>query len=220
MTKPFLTSLLVSSASPDSFDLNNSTKSTEQEITGEVLLRLDTDMLKNEIGIRALGKRLRVASSITDLRQCPISSPSNSSITKTPLPPSSFRHASSSSLNLLSRKQHHSQSYHSLPEILDNYSSWKFPADLFDGPSAEIGSSSTHGSGIGLEIPFTINEDVPMSFETSSSLSHGHSSCNRAVSHNFFLFLVDSFADISVYGRADITRRHLGRSGIVVRGTL
>jgi hypothetical protein len=32
--------------------------------------------------------------------------------------------------------------------------------------------------------------------------------------------LVDSFADISVYVRADITWRHVGRSGIVVHGTL
>ena len=59
---------------------------------------------------------------------------------------------------------------------------------MFDGSSADIGSSSAHGSGIGLEIPFTINEDVPMSFETSSSLSHGHSSGNRAVSHESFFF--------------------------------
>ena len=183
MTKPFLTSSLVSSASAYPLDLNNSIKSTEQEITGDILLRLDTNLLKTEIGIAALGKRLRVASSITDLRQSSILSSSNSSITKTPPPPSSFRHASSSSLNLLSRKQHHSQSYHSLPEVLDHYSSWSFPADfMFDGSSAEIGSSSTHGSGVGLEIPFTINEDVPMSFETSSSLSHEHSSGIRPVS--------------------------------------
>ena len=53
---------------------------------------------------------------------------------------------------------------------------------MFDGSSAEIGSSSTHGSGVGLEIPFTINEDLPMSFETSSSLSHEHSSGIRPVS--------------------------------------
>ena len=92
---------------------------------------------------------------------------------------------------------------------------------MFDGSSAEIGSSSTHGSGVGLEIPFTINEDVPMSFETSSSLSHEHSSGIRPVSHeSFFFSLLDSFADISVYGRADITWRHPGRSGIVVHGTL
>jgi hypothetical protein len=147
-------------------------------------------MLKTEIGVTALGKRLRVASAITDLRQSSILCSSNSSITKTSLLPSSFPHASSSSLDLLSRKRHHSQSYHSLPEILDPYSSWSFPADfMFDGSNAEIGSSSTHGSGIGLEIPFTIDEDVPMSFETSSSLSHGHLSGNRVVSHDFFFFL-------------------------------
>jgi len=91
---------------------------------------------------------------------------------------------------------------------------------MFDGSNAEVGSSSTHGSAIGLEIPFTINEDVPINFETSSSLSHGHTSGNRAVSHDLFPSLMDSFADISIYGRADITQRHVGRSGIVVHGTL
>ena len=70
---------------------------------------------------------------------------------------------------------------------------------MFDGSSAEIGSSSTHGSGIGLEIPFTINEDVPMSFETSSSLSHEHSSGIRPVSYESFSFLYWFLLLISVF---------------------
>ena len=101
------------------------------------------------------------------------------------------------------------------------YSSWSSSAGfMFDGSSVEIGSSSTHGNGIGLETPFTINEDVPMSFETSSSLSHGPSSSNRAVSHKSFSFLLWILLLISIFIIERTSRHHLGRSGIVVHGTL
>jgi SAM domain (Sterile alpha motif) len=44
---------------------------TEQEITGDVLLELDVNLLKSEIGIMAFGKRMRIANAITDLRRPP-----------------------------------------------------------------------------------------------------------------------------------------------------
>ena len=44
---------------------------TEQEITGDVLLDLDVNLLKSEIGIPAFGKRMRIANAITDLRRPP-----------------------------------------------------------------------------------------------------------------------------------------------------
>lgn len=43
----------------------------EQEITGDVLLELDVNLLKTEIGIMAFGKRMRIANAITDLRRPP-----------------------------------------------------------------------------------------------------------------------------------------------------
>lgn len=43
----------------------------EQEITGDVLLDLDVNLLKTEIGIPAFGKRMRIANAITDLRRPP-----------------------------------------------------------------------------------------------------------------------------------------------------
>ncbi|KAF7984746.1 hypothetical protein HWV62_11697 [Athelia sp. TMB] len=46
-------------------------KFIEQEITGDVLLDLDVNMLKTEIGIPAFGKRMRIANAITDLRRPP-----------------------------------------------------------------------------------------------------------------------------------------------------
>ncbi|KAF8632449.1 hypothetical protein AX15_001885 [Amanita polypyramis BW_CC] len=40
----------------------------EQEITGDVLLELDANLLKSEIGIMAFGKRVRIANAIVELR--------------------------------------------------------------------------------------------------------------------------------------------------------
>lgn len=47
------------------------TRDTEQEITGDVLLELDVNLLKSEIGVMAFGKRMRIANAITDLRRPP-----------------------------------------------------------------------------------------------------------------------------------------------------
>jgi hypothetical protein len=41
----------------------------EQEITGDVLLKLDMDLLKTEIGIMAFGKRSRIVNLIDDLKR-------------------------------------------------------------------------------------------------------------------------------------------------------
>ncbi|KAI0065849.1 hypothetical protein BV25DRAFT_1913283 [Artomyces pyxidatus] len=53
------------------FDEGVCDKFTEQEITGDVLLELDVNVLKSEIGIAAYGKRMRIANAITDLRRPP-----------------------------------------------------------------------------------------------------------------------------------------------------
>jgi hypothetical protein len=45
--------------------------SLEQEITGDVLLELDINLLKAEIGIVAFGKRMRIANAIAELRRPP-----------------------------------------------------------------------------------------------------------------------------------------------------
>ncbi|KAJ7459106.1 hypothetical protein B0H11DRAFT_179716 [Mycena galericulata] len=53
------------------FDEDVCDKFTEQEITGDVLLDLNVDLLKTEIGIMAFGKRMRIANAILDLRRPP-----------------------------------------------------------------------------------------------------------------------------------------------------
>ena len=41
---------------------------TEEEIMGDVLLELDIDALKNEVGIKAFGKRKQLMNAIAGLR--------------------------------------------------------------------------------------------------------------------------------------------------------
>ncbi|CAK5280334.1 unnamed protein product [Mycena citricolor] len=53
------------------FDEDVCDKFTEQEITGDVLIELDVNLLKTEIGIMAFGKRMRIANAIVDLRRPP-----------------------------------------------------------------------------------------------------------------------------------------------------
>ena len=43
----------------------------EQDITGDVLLELDLELLKTEIGVAAFGKRKRIANAILELKQPP-----------------------------------------------------------------------------------------------------------------------------------------------------
>lgn len=53
------------------FDEDSCRKFSEQEITGDVLLDLDVNVLKSEIGIMAYGKRMRIANAIAELRRPP-----------------------------------------------------------------------------------------------------------------------------------------------------
>ena len=45
--------------------------STDHDIAGDVLLRLDVNLLKTEIGIVSFGKRTRIAGAIDELRRSP-----------------------------------------------------------------------------------------------------------------------------------------------------
>ncbi|KAK7470077.1 hypothetical protein VKT23_001518 [Stygiomarasmius scandens] len=50
------------------FDQDVCEKFEEQEISGDVLLDLDVNVLKNEIGVMAFGKRVRIANAIAELK--------------------------------------------------------------------------------------------------------------------------------------------------------
>ncbi|THG96991.1 hypothetical protein EW026_g4932 [Hermanssonia centrifuga] len=53
------------------FDQSVCDRFIEQEITGDVLLELDANILKSELGIIAFGKRVRIVNAITELRRPP-----------------------------------------------------------------------------------------------------------------------------------------------------
>lgn len=85
----------------------------EQEITGDVLLELDANLLKTEIGIMAFGKRVRISNAIAELRRPPSISYSDHNVAgvegppmvlSTPITPQSQGH---------SRQQSQSYSHHS-----------------------------------------------------------------------------------------------------------
>lgn len=93
------------------FDQDVCDKFIEQEITGDVLLELDANLLKSEIGIMAFGKRVRIANAIADLRRPPSIEYSDHQV-------SSSEHPSPMQLqysNTHSRTQSVSQSHHSFP---------------------------------------------------------------------------------------------------------
>jgi hypothetical protein len=90
---------------------------TEQEITGDVLLELDINLLKSEIGIMAFGKRMRIANAIADLRRPPSIEYSDHQLS-----PMQLHHSNSltqsqfqSQMHPHSRTQSQSQSHHSFP---------------------------------------------------------------------------------------------------------
>jgi hypothetical protein len=84
----------------------------EQEITGDVLLELDANLLKTELGIMAFGKRVRISNAIAELRRPPSISYSDNHVdasplaAHTPITPQSQSH---------SRTQSQSQSHYSFP---------------------------------------------------------------------------------------------------------
>jgi hypothetical protein len=84
---------------------------SEQEITGDVLLELDVNLLKSEIGIMAFGKRMRIANAINDLRRPPSIEYSDHQVSSSEQPsPMQLQYPNSHS-----RTQSASQSHHSFP---------------------------------------------------------------------------------------------------------
>ena len=113
--------------------------SIEQEITGDVLLELDINLLKAEIGIVAFGKRMRIANAISELRRPPsIIFPDNQS-------PQHFQSLSHSRSQSYSYTHSHSGSTH------QSLNSPMFTSNMSGTVTAP--SSATFGSMIGPESP-------------------------------------------------------------------
>lgn len=80
---------------------------TEQDITGDVLLELDAELLKTEIGVVTFGKRKRLANAITELKRSsqvpePLSAAHSESLFSHSRSISSAQGSSFNSLSLLS----------------------------------------------------------------------------------------------------------------------
>jgi len=91
---------------------------SEQEITGDVLLELDVNVLKTEIGILAYGKRIRIANAIAELRRPPSVDLFDHYVSNNPSPlhtQTLFQRSGSASMAPAthSRSQSQSQSHHS-----------------------------------------------------------------------------------------------------------
>lgn len=111
----------------------------EQEITGDVLLELDINLLKAEIGIVAFGKRMRIANAISELRRPPsIIFPDNQS-------PQHFQSLSHSRSQSYSYTHSHSGSTH------QSLNSPMFTTTASSAMTAP--SSATFGSMVSPESP-------------------------------------------------------------------
>ncbi|OAX43377.1 hypothetical protein K503DRAFT_862346 [Rhizopogon vinicolor AM-OR11-026] len=114
-------------------------KFIEQEITGDVLLDLDINLLKAEIGIVAFGKRVRIANSISELRRPPsIIFPDNQS-------PQHFQSLSHSRSQSYSYAHSHSGSTH--PSL----NSPMFATSM--SSATTVPNSATFGSMVSPESP-------------------------------------------------------------------
>ncbi|KAF8958503.1 hypothetical protein BDZ97DRAFT_1923678 [Flammula alnicola] len=138
------------------FDQDVCDKFTEQEITGDVLLELDVNLLKSEIGIMAFGKRMRIANAITDLRRPPSIEYSDHHISSSGQPsPMQLQHNPSTHSRTLST----SQSHHSYPGST-------VAAAVHSGgyyPQSGQGSSpqAYHGQGYGYGNQFGSVQETP-----------------------------------------------------------
>jgi hypothetical protein len=113
---------------------------SEQEITGDVLLDLDVNLLKSEIGIPAFGKRTRIANCITDLRRPP-------SVVYSDQAPSQSISQSQSLPYTFSHSHSQSQSFHSSAH--NSFNGPFYPGGL----SAHGPQSPGYGSVMSAESP-------------------------------------------------------------------
>ncbi|KAH9939312.1 uncharacterized protein BXZ73DRAFT_43776 [Epithele typhae] len=140
------------------FDQGVCDQFTEQEITGDVLLELDANVLKSEIGIVAYGKRARIEKAINELRRPP-SVNEVEPVQSMPTPRSltySFNYPGS----------HHSQPSHSQTHSVQSSAHHSFSSPMF-GPS----SPSANGLPSAGLASVTSADSAPLSAELSGSRS-------------------------------------------------
>lgn len=152
----------IGQSNPCIIQLSTHVSYLEQEITGDVLLELDINLLKAEIGIVAFGKRMRIANAIAELRRPPSIIMSDQPqqaqyITHPPISPSlSYAHSPSGSTQ------------HSL-----NSPMFASMGSTLNGPP-----SSTLGGPGSLESPKADGFASPLAAKRMSNLSSAGASVN------------------------------------------
>ncbi|KAF9534654.1 hypothetical protein CPB83DRAFT_802726 [Crepidotus variabilis] len=137
------------------FDQDVCDKFAEQEITGDVLLELDANVLKSEIGIMAYGKRIRIANSIADLRRPPSF--------EFPVPNLSSEHPSPI----------HSQNYTSSGSGQANGISNGFPSNLHSRTQSQSQQSQHSYPGTALTTTNTLAYPPSVRSSLGSPVGHG-----------------------------------------------
>ncbi|KAF8914405.1 hypothetical protein CPB84DRAFT_1811707 [Gymnopilus junonius] len=147
------------------FDQEVCDKFTEQEITGDVLLELDVNLLKTEIGIMAFGKRMRIANAITELRRPPSIEYSDHQTSSEHPSPIHLQYS-----NAHSRSQSQSQSHHSFPGSIR--------------PDQTHGYSQSIHSSLGSPMAFNGNGFAASQFEAVQESPSPDRSQNRSQNQN------------------------------------
>ncbi|KAK0207084.1 hypothetical protein DFS33DRAFT_1318863 [Desarmillaria ectypa] len=181
------------------FDDDVCEKFTEQEITGDVLLELDVNLLKTEIGIMAFGKRMRIANAITDLRRPPsiiysdhLEQPSPMIVSPHLFTTSPATYAEGPS-HSHSRNQSQSQSHHSYPgstryshsvqSSVNGFAAFISPESALHTVDAPVSPQSTldpEPEPVGLAISAT-NGKAPKSRPSQLSLSPSDGALNTSI---------------------------------------
>ncbi|KAI0371457.1 hypothetical protein BV20DRAFT_1120507 [Pilatotrama ljubarskyi] len=121
------------------FDQGVCDKFAEQEITGDVLLELDANVLKSEIGIAAFGKRVRIVNAISELRRPPSISESEQHPAPV-LTPRSLTHSFQYSIS------HHSHPSHSHSQSIQSSAHHSLlNSPMFSPPSPSVNGMGTAG---------------------------------------------------------------------------
>ncbi|KAH6914621.1 hypothetical protein BKA70DRAFT_1419581 [Coprinopsis sp. MPI-PUGE-AT-0042] len=150
------------------FDQDVCGKFIEQEITGDVLLELDANLLKTEIGIAAFGKRVRIANAIQELRRPP-------SIASFEPPPQMQTHASPSLAYLQTSSTGHSRT-HSVGPSVHSYPGTPIYAQTTGQGSLPSPAGYTHPNGGPLSAPSERNHYAHLSIESAMAPSYSVSS--------------------------------------------
>ncbi|KIY68400.1 hypothetical protein CYLTODRAFT_421620 [Cylindrobasidium torrendii FP15055 ss-10] len=180
------------------FDQEVCDKFVEQEISGDVLLDLDVNMLKSEIGIMAFGKRMRIANYITELRRPPSvtysdqpePSPASASMA-TPQSarlfdsPMSYQHSPTGHSRNVSQSQSHNSypgSYKgSISGINTLLSPESVTADLPASPVTSNLADSTYGESHGLGISSSTQTIMASKRPSQLSLSPSDGAIGQSV---------------------------------------